>query len=287
MGSILNGTDRPRLERSCGPSPGDWIRLAPSEPGVERFEAFFSGHAYDPHRHDCYAIGYTLAGIQSFDYRGARADSGPGHAIVIHPDERHDGRAGAGTGFLYRMLYLEPRVVRDALGVRATGLPFVRTAVTRHPALLRALRPAFDDLERTWDPLERDDVILTIAEALLALDPSITRRAASTTCAVAIETARQYLDAFAERTITSGELERLTGLDRFSLARQFRVRLGTSPYRYLTMRRLDRVRSAVRDGHSLADAAILSGFADQSHMTRHFKKAYGISPGRWAARVQG
>src|SRR6186713_1372528 len=72
-----------RIERSCKP-PGDRISRAPAQPGVERFDAFFTGHAYDPHRHDFYAIGYTLSGIQSFVYRGARANSVRGNVIVIH-----------------------------------------------------------------------------------------------------------------------------------------------------------------------------------------------------------
>jgi AraC-like DNA-binding protein len=72
-------------------------------------------------------------------------------------------------------------------------------------------------------------------------------------------------------------------LDRYALARQFRMRLGTSPYRYLSMRRLDRAKSLMRDNCSLAEAAVESGFVDQSHMTRQFKRAYGLSPGRWRA----
>ena len=60
-------------------------------------------------------------------------------------------------------------------------------------------------------------------------------------------------------------------------------RLGTSPYRYLTMRRLDRVKSAIIAGRSLAEAAFMGGFADQSHMTRRFKRAFGMTPGHWQA----
>src|SRR5215472_3308572 len=94
MKATVDHSRRPRLARSCGPSPADWIRLAPAQPGLERIEAFFAGHAYDPHRHDTYAMGYTMGGVQSFDYRGSRQDSLAGDVIVLHPDETHDGRAG-------------------------------------------------------------------------------------------------------------------------------------------------------------------------------------------------
>jgi AraC-like DNA-binding protein len=283
MRRSVNAAVDPRLERSCAAAPGDWIRAAPPHPGIERIEAFFAGHAYDPHRHDTYAIGRTLAGVQSFDYRGARADSMRGHAIILHPDERHDGRAGAPAGFRYRMLYIAPRLVRDALGRRARSLPFARQAVSDDPRLLGALRPALGDLERPWEALEADQVILGIADALLALDPTARGHPDGTACAIAVERARQLLDDEFARVVASEELEAATGLDRYTLARQFRKRLGTSPYRYLTLRRLDHARALMRAGHGLADTAAASGFADQGHMTRRFRQAYGLPPGRWRA----
>src|SRR3546814_7082879 len=148
---------------------------------------------------------------------------------------------------------------------------------------MATLRPALDDVDRGMEALETDQAILGIADALLALDPSVRGRPSSGVCAVAVERARQFLDAHFRRVVASEELEAVTGLDRYALARHFRMRLGTSPYRYLTMRRLDHARSAMRAGQSLAETALDSGFADQSHMTRQFKRAYGLSPGRWRA----
>ena len=49
------------------------------------------------------------------------------------------------------------------------------------------------------------------------------------------------------------------------------------------MRRLRTARTAIEEGVPLARAAADAGFADQSHMTRQFVRAYGLTPGRWAA----
>ncbi len=281
---MLRAIDPERLERSCTPSPGDWIRAAPAQPGLERIDAWFSGHAYDSHRHDAYALGLTLAGVQRFDYRGRQADSRAGDAILLHPDERHNGRAGIDGGFHYRMLYVEPRLIRDALGKRAQALPFAPAPISSEPRIRKALAFALRDLSRPLDELERDQAILMIAEALLALDEGARGETArSAVGARAVERARDLLDAHLARTVSSAELENATGLDRYALARQFRARLGVSPYRYLTMRRLDRAKALMRAGRGLADVAAACGFADQSHMTRQFKQAFGLSPGKWRA----
>jgi len=264
-------------------APGDWMRVAPAAGGLERIEAYFAGHAFDPHRHDTYAIGITLAGLQSFVYRGSRADSCASNLIIIHPDEVHDGRAGAAAGYRYRMAYVEPRLIRAALGRSARSLPFVRQPVSTDPRLARALRLALADLDRPLEELEADRFVLLLADALLALDPSSAGRPLPPGCGAAVDRARQFLDAHHDRAVGSKELEAITSLDRFALARHFRARLGTSPYRYLVMRRLDRARSLLRAGHSLVDAALACGFADQSHLTRQFRSAYGLTPGRWRA----
>ena len=82
--------------------------------------------------------------------------------------------------------------------------------------------------------------------------------------------------------VGSRELEDVAGLDRYTIARQFRAQFGTSPHRYLLIRRLGNARERISLGEPLADIAADTGFADQAHLTRHFKKAYGMTPGRWA-----
>jgi len=100
-----------------------------------------------------------------------------------------------------------------------------------------------------------------------------------------VDAARDYLEAHATRAVRSVELERLTGLDRFALSRHFRAAFATSPHRFLLMRRLQRARHLIADGSALADVAAVTGFADQSHLTRHFKKAFGMAPGAWATMI--
>jgi AraC-like DNA-binding protein len=272
------------LERSCRRDPTAWIASDGPVGGVELFRAWFAGPAYAKHRHDTYAIGLTDRGVQVFDYRGAGRVSMPGQVVVLHPDEVHDGNAGTEAGFGYRIVYVEPSHMSEALRSlceRPYPLPFVREPVSENGLLARAVRRAF---AAPLDPLAADALIADLAEGLLAGEgpggrPVPSRRVD----AAVIEGARQFLDAERTRVVHSSELEAITGLTRYDLARQFRLMFGTSPHRYLLMRRLDLARQLILEARPLAEVAGEAGFADQAHFTRVFKAAFGLTPARYRA----
>ena len=274
------------LERSCrGTIAGRLDSSRPAE-GVELLSAWFAGPAYRKHRHATYAIGVTDCGVQVFDYRGAVRTSTPGQVVMLYPDELHDGRAGTDAGFGYRIVYVDPGLLTDAvrsLRGKPGPLPFVREPVSTDPRLSRAIDAAF---RAPLDSLAVDGLVVDIAQVLLENERGagvVSRRVDVR----AVERARQFLDAERTRAVHSRELEALTGLTRYDLARQFRIVLGTSPYRYLLMRRLEFAREQIHRGHALVDVAGDAGFADQAHFTRVFRSAFGLTPARYRALRQG
>jgi AraC-like DNA-binding protein len=278
MGPILGGSIGEGLERSC--SAGDWLRGRPRVDGVELLRAWFGGRAYARHRHDTYAIGVTEVGVQTFDYRGRVEVSLPGEVVVLHPDEQHDGRAGAAGGFGYRIVYVDPSRIAAAVRAirgRPTPLPFVRTAVSHNPLLARAVAAAF---RSPAEPLALDAVVLQLAHGLLADDRGSLEDPLRRVDQVALARGRAFLES-QHAIVRSAELEEVTGLNRYELARQFKASYGTSPYRYSLMRRLDFARDLLRQGMPLVELALLAGFADQAHFTRSFRSAYGVTPGRY------
>jgi AraC-like DNA-binding protein len=268
------------LERSCG--KGAWVRGRGPVQGVELLQAWFSGPAFSRHRHDTYAIGVTEVGVQTFDYRGRVESSRPGQVFVLHPDEMHDGRPGAEGGFGYRILYVEPARIAAALGAisgSATPLPFVREPVSHNPTLAGAVADAFSS---PLEPLAVDALVVRLAEGLL--DGDHERNATGPPRRLdhaALARGRAFLDD-RRAVVRSAELEAVTGLSRYELARQFRALYGTSPYRYSLLRRLDFARSQLRGPMALAELALVAGFADQAHFTRMFTAAYGFTPRRYA-----
>src|SRR5205814_3756898 len=120
-----------------------------------------------------------------------------------------------------------------------------------------------------------------VADGLVSLSGHPDRRKAAIDTR-AVELARDYLAAHAREQTSASVLEKIAGTDRFTIARHFRRAFGTSPDRYRTLRRLALARAAIERGRPLAEAAANAGFADQSHMTRQFKRAYGMTPAHWA-----
>ena len=276
------------LERSCQGAVASWIDSTGPVEGIELFSAWLAGEAYQKHRHDTYAIGVTDSGVQVFDYRGSVHASTPGQVVVLYPDEVHDGRAGTADGFGYRILYVEPALLTDALRAlrgRPYPLPFVSEPVSMNATLSDAIDGAF---RVPLEPLAIDSLVVGLAIGLLAGErasagPSVSRRVD----VPAVERARQFLDAHRTRVVHSTELESVTGLTRYDLCRQFRLMFGTSPHRYLLMRRLELARDRIHRKRPLAEVACDAGFADQAHFTRVFKSAFGLTPTRYRALRTG
>jgi AraC-like DNA-binding protein len=250
--------------------------------GIERIEAHFRGQAFSPHRHDTYGIGITLTGVQTFRYRGEQRFCRPGQCQILHPDETHDGGPATDEGFGYRIVHIDPSLIQEALGGKP--LPFVANPVIEASALSKDFAAAVSDIDGEIDDLARTELATTLADMLIAASSGQPRMPGSL-CLASLTRVRDLIAADPAERHSMAALERLTGLDRWTLARQFRAAFGTSPSRFRTMRQLDHLRRSLKSGASLAEAAVMAGFADQSHMSRRFKAGYGLTPAHWLSAI--
>jgi AraC-like DNA-binding protein len=97
----------------------------------------------------------------------------------------------------------------------------------------------------------------------------------------------ELIDAQLDARLSIDTLAREVGLSSAHFARAFKQTLGEPPHRFLLSRRLERARRLLEGcGAQLSDVAARSGFADQAHFTRHFKRQFGVTPGA-VARPRG
>ena len=96
----------------------------------------------------------------------------------------------------------------------------------------------------------------------------------------ALARVRECLHSIFDRPVTLEELAQIAQMNTSHLVRSFTQAFGISPYAYHLNRRLLKAQSMMESGIAVVDVAMLTGFTDQSHFTRHFRRFLGITPGR-------
>jgi AraC-like DNA-binding protein len=94
----------------------------------------------------------------------------------------------------------------------------------------------------------------------------------------------EYLREHFAENVSLARLAAVAGISPFHLHRRFSEHLGMPPHSFLTQLRVARARTLLRQGLSISEVAALTGFADQSHLTRHFKRFVGLTPGAYRAK---
>jgi AraC-like DNA-binding protein len=264
-------------------SAGTQLRFGVGLEGIERMEASFAEGGFAPHRHDRYAIGITLSGVQSFRYRGSQHAGLPGEGHILHPDELHDGVSGNEEGLRDRILYIDPALIQQA--ARSRTLPFVAEPVVTREAVDRTLLSSLRDLSEPLTELQGVELITAIADTL-EKNSSLRSGREGAPAVEAVSLVRELIIDDPVMLHPAAELETISGLTRWEVARQFRAAFGTSPTQFRTMRQLDLARGLLRNGVAPATVATEVGFADQSHLSRMFRRAYGITPAAWASATR-
>ncbi|MCC7273416.1 MAG: AraC family transcriptional regulator [Alphaproteobacteria bacterium] len=252
----------------------------PAVPGLSLLHADFAGHDYAPHSHDALVVAVTEVGGAEFTSRGATQEALVRHVLVFNPDEPHSGRMARSRRWRYRSLYLDERAIAGvAARVGLAGTPYFTTNLLSDPGLadrFLAVHRARDD---AGDGLRADELLVAAFGLLIGRHggrrstiPPAPRDAAA--LARAIATMR---DRHAEPLTLDGICGPL-GFTPFQLIGLFKRGTGLTPHAYLTQVRLRAAARRMAEGMAIAEAALASGFYDQSALTRHFKRSYGITP---------
>ena len=249
---------------------------------IEVMRAHFVRHVYDRHSHDAYLFGVTEQGVQAFRCRGSTRASAAGMIMAFNPDDPHDGHAAAHGGFTYAMVHLGTDLVADILADaqgRRAGLPLFPEPVVDDRPLAGRLRRLNALLLDGATRLETQELVMGAVLAMVQGYASPPVAAPTPSGGGVPARVRELLhDRFAE-DLSADDLARAVGLSRFQLYRQFRERYGVAPSAYLRQVRLREARRRLAAGAAIVEVALVTGFADQSHLTRWFRRTYGITPG--------
>ncbi|MEN5305515.1 MULTISPECIES: AraC family transcriptional regulator [unclassified Pseudomonas] len=268
----------------------NWIDLKQdADTGIESVRAHFVGHAYDPHWHDSFLVGFTEQGVQQFNCRRVRHQSTAGQVFLLEPGDLHDGHAPTAEGFTYSTLYLEPNWLDTelrALFEQAPGdsLPRFADTLCHDERLARAIALAFQAVHGQELRIVRQTAMDTLLAALTGHLHWRKRLNPDPRLPLTAQRARDYLHAHFDQDISLEQVAQACGVDRFRLTRAFKAAFGLAPHAYLIQLRLARARRLLAQGQTPAEVAMALGFADQSHLGRWFRRAYRLTPADYRRR---
>ena len=101
----------------------------------------------------------------------------------------------------------------------------------------------------------------------------------------AVKRTREYLEALPSDNVSLEKLAREAGLSSFHLCRVFREETGLAPHAYQTLMRVRLAKTLLAKRLPISQVAVEVGFYDQAHLTRHFKRIFGVTPGRYLSKV--
>ncbi len=261
------------------------IRIVEDLGGLELIEAVHRRPHFARHAHPTYALGVVQWGANRFRYRGAFHTAAAGELCTVTPDEAHAVESAGDTGFAYRCLYPPVELMRlaaESVGGKRLTWTLALPPVIEDREAARLICALFEAEAAGASRLARETQLLALLVRVAVrhgIPPVVPGTKAPP--ATALARARDYLAGHCTENVSLTRLATAVGLDPFSLLRGFSRAFGLPPHSYLLQERVRRAQALLRAGLSPAEVAAEVGFADQSHLTRHFKRILGITPGRY------
>jgi AraC-like DNA-binding protein len=255
---------------------------APDLPGLSCLCADLTAHHFAPHSHDALVVAVTEAGGSEIKSRGETIEASSSSLFVFNPTEPHSGRMGRSKRWRYRALYLaQPALNELGVTLGTDAVPYFMANAIHDARLIGSFLDLHVALQnRTDGLLERERLVASFGQ-LFRRYGSRGERIPSARRDGAVSSVQDMMHDRYREQLTLEEIGRVVALTPFQVIGLFKRAIGLTPHAYLTQVRLKAATREMQRGASIARAALAAGFYDQSALTNHFKRAYGITPLQW------
>jgi AraC-like DNA-binding protein len=272
------------------------IRLAVRAHGGVTVESYaYSAGVVEPlapHFHTTWQLTWSPDSLGEHWMRGGLCEVPPRALGVIPPGEVHETsrRTWLPAPELFMTAYLDDSFVAGLateLAGRQSGTPSFGAGVIAGDRTLSRLFARAHESSFAGEPLERDDAWLALVTHLLARHGRLPSRPRSRREPRAVAAALAVLHGRPHERITLDDLARAADITPTRLCRAFAHQLGLPPHAYQLRLRIEDAKRQLRQGRAVADVAASTGFADQSHFGRHFRRIVGSTPSRYRRAALG
>jgi AraC-like DNA-binding protein len=239
---------------------------------------------YTRHSHEVFSIGAITSGQSTYLHEKTAQTISTGTVVLMNPGDVHACNPIDDQPWSYIMLYVDAQwltSIQQACGI-AEGLGFqpIGATQTGSSALFNGLLELYEVLtDPTLESLRKHEAALAyfmLMQQTLGASTLPTRKANHK-----VERAAAYINQHFMRAIRLEEICQAASLSEAYLIRAFEQRYHMTPHAYLINRRIQHAQAQLRDGGQIADVALQTGFADQAHFQRVFKKHLAATPGQY------
>jgi len=250
-------------------------------PWLEIRHSSDNSSCFEPHSHETLSIGRLLSGTATFNYRASRQATSPDDLCLINPHEIHACRPNQAEGWQYLMLYVDadwyPAMLSE--GAESSGqLSFAAATQARKDLVARYTQTCFALMQQQG--LDQELALLELLAALAQGDQQ-SAIAGTPDCRIALNRAAEYLRAHLDEPVSLESLGKVTGVSPYHLQRSFSRQFGLSPARFQHQCRIHEACRLLRQQQPIADVAVATGYADQSHLYRWFRRLMDTTPGQY------
>ncbi len=214
----------------------------------------------------------------------------PGQLVAWEPSDAHAGAAIDGRPWTSRLMVVEGADLVNLAGDQdndlLAGLAFPEPVLT-DAELSRSFLRLHAAFEAPMTRLEQEgrlaEWLRTLIERCAAI--RVPQAPLGARDDRALRLACDYLGDQPGRNVGLDELAAAAGIGKFRLIRLFRERTGLPPHALQLAHRIHRARQLLESGETIAGTAVATGFADQSHLHRHFTRSLGLTPGEYVKRL--
>lgn len=229
-------------------------------------------HAYKDHLHQELSIGYIDKGATILNVSGEDYHMKAGDAVIIYPYVSHRCQPLDLTEWEFTMIYIENEFCRGffedlnekhSIGIKRLGNNEL-SQIKQLADVLRSDASSFD---------KEVELINTLIQLFKTCDVAIKLESNRK-----MKEIKTYIEDYFLQPLHLEDIEKHFNMNKFVLIRNFKDRFNTTPSAYQLQLKINYGKHLMKNSDNIIDIALKSGFYDQAHFTKEFKKAYGVTP---------
>ncbi|GGX13923.1 AraC family transcriptional regulator [Aquimarina muelleri] len=255
---------------------------------LELFKGSFTSHKFKPHFHESYTIIFMDYGVGDYSNDSSNFILSTGSILIFNPYEVHTGKPVNNSPWNFLTMYIPIEIMKKAMDTLnlPIELPVFKENIINNKNLFKKGKAVFPDLIYKQHHPKSESLLLDfLKELIVRYAYTEIHNEPISEKFTAAKQIKEYIHTHYLEEVSTNDLSNLTGISEYGLIKSFKQHYQLPPHQYLVNLRIEKAKKLLAERLSATEVAYQSGFFDQSHFTRHFKKIIGMTPKQFANKI--